>query len=259
MRSCQLSRHKLDHIGMEEIITNSKGETLDYTFHNPGNQSRDILIIGHGVTGNKDRPFVIALAEAVASEGMAVLRFSFSGNGSSGGDFRECTISKEIEDLNAVVTAAVNNGYRVTYAGHSMGGAVGVLAAAMDERIKHLISLAGMVNTKDFYDREFGEETPDEGCMWEEQSCPLSSTYKNDMYEIGSVVSKASEVKVPWLLIHGDADDVVPIEDSRQIFAQANDPKKIIEIPGANHVFSESGFVPMSEAVIDWIGEILRG
>tara|TARA_B100000035_G_C21005770_1_gene557206 strand:+ start:186 stop:920 length:735 start_codon:yes stop_codon:yes gene_type:complete len=244
---------------MEEIITNSKGETLDYTFHNPGNQSRDILIIGHGVTGNKDRPFVIALAEAVASEGMAVLRFSFSGNGSSGGDFRECTISKEIEDLNAVVTAAVNNGYRVTYAGHSMGGAVGVLAAAMDERIKHLISLAGMVNTKDFYDREFGEETPDEGCMWEEQSCPLSSTYKNDMYEIGSVVSKASEVKVPWLLIHGDADDVVPIEDSRQIFAQANDPKKIIEIPGANHVFSESGFVPMSEAVIDWIGEILRG
>ncbi len=244
---------------MEEIITNSKGETLDYTFHNPGNQSRDILIIGHGVTGNKDRPFVIALAEAVASEGMAVLRFSFSGNGSSGGDFRECTISKEIEDLNAVVTAAVNNGYRVTYAGHSMGGAVGVLAAARDERIKHLISLAGMVNTKDFYDREFGEETPDEGCMWEEQSCPLSSTYKNDMYEIGSVVSKASEVKVPWLLIHGDADDVVPIEDSRQIFAQANDPKKIIEIPGANHVFSESGFVPMSEAVIDWIGEILRG
>ena len=179
--------------------------------------------------------------------------------GSSGGDFRECTISKEIEDLNAVVTAAVNNGYRVTYAGHSMGGAVGVLAAARDERIKHLISLAGMVNTKDFYDREFGEETPDEGCIWEEQSCPLSSTYKNDMYEIGSVVSRASEVKVPWLLIHGDADDVVPIEDSRQIFAQANDPKKIIEIPGANHVFSESGFVPMSEAVIDWIGEILRG
>ena len=244
---------------MEEIITNSKGETLDYTFHNPGNQSRDILIIGHGVTGNKDRPFVIALAEAVASEGMAVLRFSFSGNGSSGGDFRECTISKEIEDLNAVVTAAVNNGYRVTYAGHSMGGAVGVLAAARDERIKHLISLAGMVNTKDFYDREFGEETPDEGCMWEEQSCPLSSTYKNDMYEIGSVVSRASEVKVPWLLIHGDADDVVPIEDSRQIFAQANDPKKIIEIPGANHLFSESGFAAMSEAVIDWIGEILRG
>ena len=185
--------------------------------------------------------------------------FSFSGNGSSGGNFRDCTISKEVEDLNAVVAAAVNNGYRVTYAGHSMGGAVGVLAAAKDERIKHLISLAGMVNTKDFYDREFGEEKPDEGCMWEQQSCPLSSTFRNDMYGIGSVAQKASEIKAPWLLIHGDADDVVPIEDSREIFAQANSPKKIIEIPGANHLFSESGFAAMSEAVIDWIGEILRG
>ena len=139
-----------------------------------------------------------------------------------------------------------------------MGGAVGVLAASSDERIRHLISLAGMVNTKDFYDREFGEEKPDDGCMWEEPSCPLSSTYKNDMYSIGSVASKASDVKVPWLLIHGDADDVVPIDDSREIFALANEPKKIIEIPGANHVFSEAGLEPMSEAVINWIGETIR-
>ena len=116
-----------------------------------------------------------------------------------------------------------------------------------------------MVNTKDFYDREFGEEKPDEGCMWEEQSCPLSSTYRDDMYQIGSVAAKASEVKVPWLLIHGDADDVVPIEDSREIFNLAKEPKKIFEIPGANHVFSEAALEPMSEAVIDWIGEILRG
>ena len=244
---------------MNEIITNPQGETLDYTFHDPGNQPRDLLIIGHGVTGNKDRPFVVALAEAVANEGMAVLRFSFAGNGASGGDFRDCTISKEVEDLNAVVTAAVNNGYRLTYAGHSMGGAVGVLAASSDDRIRHLISLAGMVNTKDFYDREFGEEKPDEGCMWEEPSCPLSSTYRNDMYDIGSVASKASEIKVPWLLVHGDADDVVPIEDSREIFALATEPKKIIEIPGANHVFSEAGLAPMSEAVIAWIGETLQG
>ena len=210
------------------------------------------------MTGNKDRPFVVSLAEAVASEGMAVLRFSFAGNGTSGGDFRDCTISKEVEDLKVVVTSAVNNGYRVTYAGHSMGGAVGVLAASSDHKIRHLISLAGMVNTKDFYDREFGEEKPDDGCMWEEPSCPLSSTYKNDMYSIGSVASKASEVKVPWLLNHGDSDDVVPIDDSREIFALANEPKKIIEIPGANHVFSEAGLEPMREAVIDWIGETLR-
>ena len=62
---------------MEEIITNSKGENLDYTFHDPGNQSRDILIIGHGVTGNKDRPFVVALAEAVEGGDGCITIFLF--------------------------------------------------------------------------------------------------------------------------------------------------------------------------------------
>jgi len=69
---------------------------------------------------------------------------------------------------------------------------------------------------------------------------------------------KASEVKVPWLLVHGTEDDVVPIEDSQEIFAHANEPKKLVEIPGANHVFSDDGEKPMIDAVIDWIGNSLR-
>ncbi|MFP6887707.1 MAG: alpha/beta fold hydrolase [Opitutales bacterium] len=239
-------------------IKNPEGETLDYTFHEGVANARDILIVGHGVTGNKDRPFVVALAEAVAAEGIPVLRFSFAGNGSSEGRFEECTISKEIEDLRAVLSTTETEGFRATYAGHSMGGAVGVLVAATDTRIRYLISLAGMVNTEAFYDREFGEEIPGEGCMWEEPSCPLSSTFVSDMKTIGSVVSNASEVKVPWLLVHGTEDDVVPIEDSREIFAVANDPKKLVEIPGTDHVFSGESLTPLSEALIDWLGQTLR-
>jgi alpha/beta superfamily hydrolase len=244
---------------MIESIQNPSGETIDYTFHDGAEGARDLLIIGHGVTGNKDRPFVIGLAEAVAAEGMPVLRFSFAGNGDSGGKFADCTISKEVDDLKAVLSFADANGYRVTYAGHSMGGAVGVLAAAGDDRIKHLISLAGMVNTKAFYEREFGEETPDEGCMWEEPECPLSKVFMEDLHTIESTAPKASDIKIPWLLVHGSADDVVPIEDSQEIFALANEPKKMVEIPGANHVFSDEGLEPMSDAVISWIGETLQG
>ena len=94
--------------------------------------------------------------------------------------------------------------------------------------------------------------------MREQAGTPFQNKARG-AFRFGSVAAKASEVKVPWLLIHGDADDVVPVEDSREIFNLANEPKKIIEIPGANHVFSETGLEPMSEAVIDWIGEILRG
>ena len=74
---------------MDQVIKNAQGETLEYTFHAGQKNARNLLIIGHGVTGNKDRPFVVALAEAVSAEGMPVLRFSFSGNGGSDGDFQE--------------------------------------------------------------------------------------------------------------------------------------------------------------------------
>ncbi len=235
------------------IIKNKVGETLDYTFHEGSANCRDLLLIGHGVTGNKDRPFVIALADAVSASGVNVLRFSFAGNGNSGGEFRECTISKEVEDLQAVLSVVDEKDYRVIYAGHSMGGAVGVLTAVQDTRIKFLISLAGMVRTEKFYDTEFGEETPDIGCMWEISDCPLSSAFKDDLKSIHSTAPQASQVSVPWLLIHGTADDVVLIDDSREVYALAAEPKKLVEIEGVNHVFSEHGQKPMIEAVIDWL------
>lgn len=237
---------------MNAEIRNSAGERLDYAFHS-AEGSNKIVIIGHGVTGNKDRPWAEALGNAIAASGIPALRFSFAGNGDSEGDFRDCTISKEVGDLKSVIDAVAGDYEEVIYAGHSMGGAVGVLSAASDDRIKKLISLAGMVHTKRFTKEEFGEETPDSGLMWEDEDCPLSSAYVSDLTEIGSVVSKASEIKVPWLLIHGDEDDVVPIGESREIFEQANEPKKLIELPGVNHVFADAGQAPMTSAVVEWL------
>ena len=234
-------------------IKNKFGETLDYTFHEGSANCRDLFIIGHGVTGNKDRPFVVALANAVSASGIHVLRFSFAGNGGSDGDFRDCTISKEVEDLRSVLNLTEEKGFRVTYAGHSMGGAVGVLAAARDPRIKFLISLAGMVNTEKFYNAEFGEETPNSGCMWEEPDCPLSSAFKNDLISIQSTASSISQIQVPWLLVHGTTDDVVLIDDSREAYSLASEPKKLVEIEGANHVFSDDGQQSMIDAVINWL------
>ena len=239
---------------MNPTIQNPSGETLDYAFHGESTDKSRIVLIGHGVTGNKDRPWAEGLATALAASGIDALRFSFAGNGSSEGDFRQCTVSKEVEDLGAVIEAAVAEGYQqIVYAGHSMGGAVGVLRASQDGRITRLISLAGMVHTAKFAEVEFGEETPDEGCMWEEPDCPLSSAFVDDMKAIGSVLSLAGHVAVPWLLVHGDADDVVPIEESREIFTAANEPKKLVELPGVGHVFADDGLQPMIEAVVEWL------
>lgn len=232
-------------------IRNTQGERIDFTFHPGRAGAREIVLIGHGVTGNKDRPFVVALAEDLAKAGVPVIRFSFSGNGASQGKFGESTISKEVEDLGAVIEAVKDR--EICYIGHSMGGAVGVLRAAKDARIKALVSLAGMVHTKDFAEREFGMVKPGEGFMWDDTNCPFSQGYMDDMERIGSVVEQGAKIRVPWLLVHGTEDDVVPLQDSMDIFAKANEPKGLVKLPGANHVFAGEHTAPMIEEVIKWV------
>ena len=232
-------------------IRNNQGERIDFTFHHGKPGAREIVLIGHGVTGNKDRPFVVALAEGLAKAGITALRFSFSGNGASAGKFTQSTVSKEVEDLGAVMNAVQYKS--ICYVGHSMGGAVGVLRAPKDPRIKGLISLAGMVHTKAFADREFGMVKPGEGFMWDDTNCPLSQEYMDDMARIGSVLDEAPKIKVPWLLLHGTEDDVVPIQESREMFARANEPKQFVELKGANHVFAGEHTAPMVSEVVKWV------
>ena len=236
--------------GVPDVIRNAAGERLDYS-HHPGAQvDGPIVVIGHGVTGHKDRPFLVALAEGLARTGIAALRFSFSGNAGSEGRFEESNISKEVEDLGAVLDALP--GRVIVYAGHSMGGAVGVLRASRDLRIRLLVSLAAIVHTRAFLERAFGDLSPGTGLMFGKPGCVLSQAYVDDLREIGSVIRHAEDVSVPWLFVHGACDALVPIQDTHDAYARARAPKQLVVLDEADHVF-EPGLTPrMVEAVAHW-------
>lgn len=233
------------------VIKNPSGERIDLSFH-PGSNREALVIFGHGVTGNKDRPLMVALAEGLSARGWPCMRISFAGNGESDGSFGECTITKEVDDLRAVLSA-VPDYVRVAYAGHSMGAAVGVLTAANDLRIRALISLAGMARTADFVEREFGDVIPGVGCMWEDETMPLSEGFVADMKSIGDILQAAATVTQPWLLVHGSEDDVVPIQDGRDAHAAARCEKQWLEIAGAGHSFDESSYPRIVDAMDAWL------
>ena len=65
----------------------------------------------------------------------------------------------------------------------------------------------------------------------------------------------AGQIRIPWLLVHGTADDVVLIGDSETVFDNANNPKKLVVINDADHVFSGSAQSQMVETVVNWIVE----
>ncbi|MDB6080172.1 MAG: alpha/beta hydrolase, partial [Akkermansiaceae bacterium] len=230
---------------------NRQGEKLDTSFHE-GTREDALVILGHGVTGNKDRPLLVAVAEGLAKEGWPCLRISYSGNGASEGAFGDATITKESSDLRDVLSA-LPKGLRVAYCGHSMGGAVGVVTTAADERIKVLITLAGMIRTDAFYHREFSGQIPGKSNMWDNPAFPLSQKYADDLASYGDLFDEVGQISVPYLLIHGTADDVVLPEDSRDAFDTAYDPKRLVEIGAAEHSFDDKTYPQVVSEVLGWL------
>ena len=212
-----------------EELRNAAGERLATTF-TPGSDDR-IVVVAHGVTGRHDRPYLDALAAGLAARGIAALQITYAGNGASEGRFEDCTISKEVGDLGSVLDAL--DGWRVGYAGHSMGGAVGTLRTAQDERVRALCSLAGMVQVQPFMERTFGHLSPGEA-MLDKPECPLSQVFLDDARAIGDTLSAAREVTVPWLLVHGTVDELVPLSDSEEVVA-VNPGAELVTLPGAEH------------------------
>ncbi len=238
--------------GIPDTLKNARGQRIDHSLHQGAEGNRLIVVLGHGVTGNKDRPLLVRLGDALAAAGIWALRISFAGNGDSEGRFEDCTVSSEVEDLRSVLDAL--SGWKVGYAGHSMGAAVGTIVAADDDRIRFLVSLAGMAHTEAFAEREFGALHPGKDFMWDKRECPLSQAYMDDMRRIRSVVDHAKRVRKPWLFVHGSEDDVVPVQDSRDLIAVAPGPHEFVDIVGADHVFSDEAHVTaMADAVVRWV------
>ncbi len=232
-------------------LRNKHGELIDHTLHEAKGIDDKLIILAHGVTGDKDREIMVHLATSLANQGWPTLRISFSGNGNSEGKFTESTISKESDDLAAIMDQ-VKGTKKIAYIGYSMGGAVGALTAAKDDRINVLVSLAGMVRTKVFAETEFGDVTPGAGYMWEDEKNPLSQEFMTDLTQIDTVIPAIKDIRLPWLLIHGSKDDVVLPDDSTHLFNHLKGKKKHIVIEDTDHSFA-GHWDSLANHINDWL------
>ncbi len=235
-------------------IRNTAGEALEFDLVPASRAGAPTVVIGHGVTANMDREWARTLAGGLAAAGYGSLRFSFSGNGGSEGSFLDSCPTKEVGDARAVLDALERAGVGpVVFVGHSMGGAVGVLLAGGDEPpVRALVSLAGMVHTEDFVARRLPDCEPGQ-LMWDSPGCEMGQTFLDDMAAVHSVLPLAADVCVPWLLVHGGDDAIVPASESAEAQAAAGASAELVVLDGADHSFTGGREPEMARVVVDWL------
>lgn len=219
------------------------------------------IVCAHGFKGFMEYGFLPYLAELLAARGFVVARFNFSSAGMQPGDervtdteaFKHGLISQDRLELELVLGALAAgriapgrvDATRLGLLGHSRGGGTSVVVAgspAWGSRIGALVTWAAISTYSRFPESEQK--------IWRERGeYPILNARTGQLLGLGvevldDVIAHRAELDIlaaagrrtaPWLILHGDQDDTVPVEEARTLYAAAGDPKELRIVRGGDH------------------------
>jgi uncharacterized protein len=212
--------------------------TLDAVFHEPDRPVAWVLAL-HGLESDKEGSKYYALAERILPLNMGLVRFDFRGCGKSSGTFGDTNVATRLTDARTLLMAIRSRagGSRIGLFGSSMGGYVSLFLAG-DPDVQATVTLAAPENVDDMVTRnaEAAQRIP-----------AFLAEYEAGLNR--KVPSGLSNV----LLLHGDADDVVPVAHVDAIWPRLVEPRRKVIYAGGDHRFSDPAHLKsaMDEAV-EW-------
>jgi uncharacterized OsmC-like protein/pimeloyl-ACP methyl ester carboxylesterase len=210
----------------------------------PLGQPAAYALLAHCFTCGKDNPAARRIAERLAINGIAVLRFDFTGLGSSEGEFANTHFSSNVDDL----VAAADHLRKTRQApailiGHSLGGAAVLAAAHKIPEARAVATIAAPYDPshvvglfKEHVDtiRTQGEvEVALAGRPFRIRREFLDDVAEKKLNECIAGLHKA------LLVFHSPIDDIVGIDNASHIFLAARHPKSFISLAGADHLLSK--------------------
>ena len=232
-------------------------------FYKENKQLKKIVIFCHGYKGFKDWGAWNLMAEAFAEAGFFFIKFNFSFNGGTLEQpidfpdlnaFGNNNYTKELDDL-ACILDWVSKDFRyknevdindISVIGHSRGGGIVLIKAQEDARIKRVISLAAV--------SDIGSRSATTGNLdtWKKEGVKyvLNGRTKQQMphfyqfyenfkaHEERLNIEKAvARLTIPQLVIHGNKDTSIPVDDGYKINSW-NPKSTLVIIENADHVFN---------------------
>jgi len=243
-------------------FSNNRGETLKGVVHHP--RTADLskaAILCHGMESNKESEKIVALSQALAERGVAALRFDFSYAGESTGRFEEITYSGEVEDLKAAFNFMSQLGAKkIALFGSSMGGTVSLLFSA-EQTPTALVTLAAPLHPQRMTDSLLSRE---EVKQWRlvgyltYHGRRLNSSLLDDLGKI-NVTEAARKIRCPLLVIHGDRDETVPVEEAYELYGLIPNLKRLCILQGGDHRFSNPSLLKKAlQESCEWLTQHLE-
>jgi len=239
-------------------FTGVGGHQLAASLDMPEREPIAFALFAHCFTCGKDVLAAKRIAVALAAKGIAVLRFDFTGLGSSEGDFANSTFSSNVADL---VRAAdhlheTRKGPSILI-GHSLGGAAVLAAAEQIPDAKAVVTIAapsdpahvtGLFKERIKDIRKHGKvEVSLAGRPFN-----ISSEFLDDIAE-HNLMAQVTNLHKALLIMHAPADDTVGIDNATRIFVAAKHPKSFVSLASADHLLTgKRDAVYVADVIAAW-------
>jgi fermentation-respiration switch protein FrsA (DUF1100 family) len=245
---------------VEEIHLKADGLELRGELHVPSrDRSHPALCICHGIPATPPDPAdkgYALLAEQFCHAGFATLIFNFRGTGRSQGNLDILGWTRDLQAALGILHSLKEvDRHRLCLLGFSGGAAVCVYAAAHDPRVSLVATCACPADFHSLHHKETPVETIERfrqiGAVRDKDFPPSIEDWQKG-FETVTPINWVDRISPrPLLVVHGDADELVPVEHARRLYQKAKEPKELKIIRGAQHRMRLNN--EAMDSVLDWL------
>ena len=220
-------------------------------------------MFSHCFTCTKDLKAIVRISRNLAQQGIAVLRFDFTGLGDSRGDFSETNLDTNVADL-ASAARFLRDHYRPPQLliGHSLGGAAimkhcmnmpsveAIATIASPSSTRHLADFLSQINPA-IVAAGRGEVSIG-GRNYQIKKQLLDNLLSHDLE------SDVSAIRIPHLIFHPPGDETLPFWHAERLFELTGGPKSMITLDGSDHLLVNNphDVQYVAEMIAGWYGRI---
>lgn len=227
----------------EVVFTGVHGGRLSGVLDLPAGRAMSWAVFAHCFTCSKDSHAASRISRALAARGIGVLRYDFTGLGESGGDFADATFTSDVANLVAAADVLREQDRAPgLLVGHSLGGAAVVAAAGRVPEVTAVATINAPAHPS--HVTHALSDVEDDLAVAGEARVRLGGrefTVRQELLDDLSGQAQAARIRsldAALLVLHAPADEVVALDDARELFELARHPKSFVALDGGDHLLS---------------------